>query len=113
LGIDKQATFAKPADLLNEMNNADPLEVNPYAPPPGAEGEDQGVGDANDYGLDTSYQHIGPESKAPVDENAPPKPIKKPDTTATKAPKIGAPVEEKKEKKGIFKKIFGKKEDNQ
>ena len=112
LGIDKQATFAKPADLLNEMNIADPLEVNPYAPPPGAEGEDQGVGNANDYGLDTSYQYIGPESKAPVDENAPTKPVKKPDTTATKAPKIGAPVEEKKEKKGIFKKIFGKKEDN-
>src|SRR5687767_6590428 len=113
LGIDKEATFAKPADLLNEMNSADPLEVNPYAPPPGAEGEDQGVGDANDYGLDTSYQHIGPESKAPVDENAPKtKPVKKPDSTTTKAPKIGTPVEEKKEKKGIFKKIFGKKEEN-
>lgn len=113
LGIDKAATFAKPADLLNEMNYADPLEVNPYTLPPGAEGDDQGVGNANDYGLDTSYQDLGPESKAPVDENAPKtKPVKK-DSVASKAPKIGTPANEKKEKKGILRKIFGKKEDKE
>ena len=112
LAIDKEAQFAKPADLLNESNSADPLEVNPYAPAPGAEGEDQGAGDADDYGLDTSYKYMGPESKPPVDENAAKKkPITKPDTVVTKAPKIGAPQEEKKEKKGIFKKIFGKKDE--
>jgi penicillin-binding protein 1A len=110
LGLDKEATFAKPADLLNEMNSADPLEVNPYAPPPGAEGDDQGVGDADDYGLDTTYKYMGPESKPPVDETAPKKNVKK-DTVITKAPKIGTPEEEKKEKKGIFRKIFGKKKD--
>ena len=111
LGIDKEAIFAKPADLMNEMNSADPLEVNPYAPIPGAEGDDMGVGDADDYGLDTSYKHMGPESKPPVDEEAAPKKPAKKDTVVTTAPKIGTSKDEKKEKKGIFKKIFGKKED--
>ena len=115
LGLDKNAQFAKPADLLNELNSADPLEVNPFAPPPGAEGEDQGVGDADDYGLDTTYKYMGPESKPPVDENAAPKKktSNKADSIITKDPKIGAPTEEKKEKKGIFKKIFGKKEEKE
>jgi penicillin-binding protein 1A len=112
LGIDKEAQFAKPADLLNEMNSADPLEVNPYAPAPGAEGEDMGSGDAGDYDLDTSYKYMGPESKPPVIEDAPKKKTK-PDTVATKDPKIGTPAEEKKEKKGIFRKIFGKKDEKE
>lgn len=111
LGIDREAQFAKPADLLNEMNSADPLEVNPYAQPPGAEGEDQGSGEAGDYDLDTSYKYMGPESKAPIDDDEPKK-KNKPDTTQTSAPKIGTPQEGKKEKKGIFRKIFGKKEEN-
>jgi penicillin-binding protein 1A len=112
LGIDKDATFAQPADLFNEMGTADPMEVNPFAPPPGAEGEDQGSGDASDYGLDTSYNYMGPESKAPVDDDPPKKKVAtKPDSVITSAPKIGTQKEEKKEKKGIFKKIFGKKED--
>jgi penicillin-binding protein 1A len=111
LGIDKSATFPKPADLENEVSTADPLEVNPYAPPPGAEGEDMGLGDADDYGLDTSYRYMGPESKTPVDEDDPKKkvPAKK-DTVATKAPKIGT-GQEKEKKKGFFKKIFGKKDE--
>jgi penicillin-binding protein 1A len=115
LGIDKNAEFPKPADLDNFSSNADPLEVNPYAPPPGAEGEDQGLGNADDYGLDTSYRHLGPESKAPVDDEETPKkkPAGRKDSTATKDPKIGAPQDDKKEKKGFFKKIFGKKEEEQ
>jgi penicillin-binding protein 1A len=114
LGLDRDAVFAKPADLLNESTNADPSEVNPYIPPPGAEGDDQGAGSADDYGLDTTFKYMGPESKAPVDDDAARKkaPIKK-DSATTKAPKIGTPPEEKKEKKGIFKKIFGKKEENE
>lgn len=114
LGIDKEAVFPKPADLENEMSTADPLEVNPFAPPPGAEGVDQGVGNADDYGLDTSYKYMGPESKAPVDEDdvQKKKPNSKKDSSSnTRDPKIGTPKEDKKEKKGFFKKIFGKKED--
>lgn len=113
LGIDREAQFAKPADLLNEMNNADPLEVNPYAPPPGAEGEDQGSGEAGDYDLDTTFKHMGPESKAPIDDLPKKKTPGKPDTINTTAPKIGTPQGEKKEKKGILRKIFGKKEDKE
>jgi penicillin-binding protein 1A len=108
LGLDKEATFPKPADLFNEMGTADPLEVNPFAPPPGAEGDDQGSGSADEYGLDTSFNNIGAESKPPVEENAPPKKTNnKTDTVATKAPKIGSPQPEEKKKKGVFDKIFG------
>jgi penicillin-binding protein 1A len=113
LGIDREATFPKPADLFNEMGNADPMEVNPFAPPPGAEGDDQGSGNADEYGLDTSFKYMGPESKPPVDDDAPKKKTNKADTVATKAPKIGTPQEEKKEKKGKLRKIFGKKEEQQ
>ncbi len=113
LAIDREAQFPKPADLFNESTNADPSEVNPYAPPPGAEGEDQGAGSADDYGLDTSYKHMGPESKPVVDdEAAAKKPAPKKDSVITKDPKIGASPNGKKEKKGIFRKIFGKKEEN-
>ena len=115
LGIDRSATFPKPADLENEISTADPLEVNPYAPPPGAEGEDMGLGDADDYGLDTSYRYMGPESKAPVDEDNPRQKVQpaKKDSVGTKAPKIGSGQDQKKEKKGFLKKIFGKKEEEQ
>jgi penicillin-binding protein 1A len=114
LGIDREASFPKPADLFNEMGNANPLEVNPFAPPPGAEGDDYGSGSADEYGLDTSFNNIGAESKAPVEENGPPKKTNnKPDTVATKAPKIGSPQQEEKKKKGIINKIFGKKDKNE
>ena len=72
-----------------------------------------GVGDADDYGLDTSFRHMGPESKPPVDEQTAPKKNVKKDSVVTIAPKIGTPVEEKKEKKGLFNKIFGKKEEEE
>ena len=112
LGIDKEAIFAKPADLINELNSADPLEVNPYAPPPGAEGEDMGIGGADDYGLDTSFRYMKPESKPPVDDETAPKKNVKKDTVVTTAPKIGAPQEEKKKKKKILG-IFGRKDEEE
>jgi penicillin-binding protein 1A len=110
LGIDPKAIFAKPADLENEISTADIMEVIPNAPPPGAEGDDMGVGNADDYGLDTSFNNIGAESRAPVEEDR-----KKPaanntpkkDTARKTAPKIGEATEEKKEKKGFLRKVFG------
>ncbi|MFN2456712.1 MAG: transglycosylase domain-containing protein [Chitinophagaceae bacterium] len=115
LGIDKQSVFAKPAELLNEINSADISSIIETEPPPGAEGENIGVGDADDYGVDTSHEYIGPESKAPVDENASEKAQKEPnkDTSAKKAPKIGesANKPEEKKKRNILKEIFGKKEE--
>ena len=58
LGLDKNARFPKPdsirANELYEYNNQ--LEK---APPPGAEGADQGIGNANQY-LDTAKAHSNP-----------------------------------------------------
>lgn len=115
LGIDKAAVFQKPADIQNELLSADISGIIEDQSPPGAEGEDVGVGNASDYGLDESYDSIGGESKKPIIEDeekiSPTKDRPKKDTTKT--PKIGEPAvpkEEEKEKKGLFKSIFGKKD---
>ncbi|OLY93293.1 penicillin-binding protein 1A [Cnuella takakiae] len=118
LGIDRSATFAKPADLENEISTADIMEVIPNAPPPGAEGEDMGVGNADDFGLDTSYEFMRPESKAPVEEdarkqNAPANQQKRDTARKTAAPRIGEQVEEPQKKKGLFRKVFGGKNKEQ
>ena len=81
-----------------------------------AEGEDFGNGNASDYGLDESYDSIGAESRRPTDEEGNIiKPATKPkkDSSNQKPVKIGeATTDEKKEKKGIFRGIFGKKDKN-
>lgn len=114
LGIDKSVAFVKPADLNNELINADIPSIIEDDGVLGAEGEDMGVGNADDYGaLDTSHEYIGPESQAPVDENNQRKDKPTKDTTSKKAPKIGDPAptqDERKEKKGLFRSIFGKKD---
>ena len=102
LGIDRNAEFVKPADLHNEINNADLMNI---IEEPTDAGDDWGTS-ADDYSLDTSID-IPAESKPPVEED------KKSDKkdTAKKAPPIGEMnPEPKKEKKGIFRKIFGKKD---
>ena len=114
LGIDRDAVFNKPAELQNETNSATISDIIDNEPIPNAEGENVGVGNANDFGtLDTNQEYIGPESKLPVDDN---KAIKK-DTASKKAkpgtaPKIGEAnnPNEKKEKKGFFRKLFGGKD---
>ncbi|MGV3656654.1 MAG: penicillin-binding transpeptidase domain-containing protein, partial [Chitinophagaceae bacterium] len=117
LGLDKKAIFAKPADLNNELNSADISSIIQDEYMLGAEGEDMGVGNANDFGgLDTSHEYIGAESELPDEAANDKKPAAKPrnnkDSATKKDPKIGEPVK-KEEKKGIFRKIFGKKEDDQ
>ena len=107
LGIDKEARFAKPADQMNESNSADISSIIEEAVIPGAEGEDMGVGDANDFGtLDTSDEYIPAESKAPEDDKKPTK-----DSTTKKGVKIGDAAPEEKKKKGFFKKLFGGKKE--
>jgi penicillin-binding protein 1A len=111
LGIEREAKFIQPADYENQINSADciPTETDPN---PEAEGENQGVGTADDY------NYIGPESKPVVEDDA--KPSKKdslnnqsPDKKkADNSKPIGSPTEEPKKKKGFLKKIFGKKEEN-
>jgi penicillin-binding protein 1A len=108
LGIDRDAVFAKPADLQNEMNNADISSIIQDDNTPTAEGENIGAGSANDFGtLDTSHEYIPAESQAP-DEDA--KAAKQKDSAAKKGTKIGDPAPVEKKKKGFFKKLFGKKE---
>jgi penicillin-binding protein 1A len=111
LGIEKDAKFTKPAELENEINSADIL-ISDSDPSPGAEGADQGVGNEQDYNNNDS---IGPESKPILDDDN--KPVKK--DTVVKAPikkeddnsrPIGAPAEEPKKKKGLLKRLFGKKD---
>jgi penicillin-binding protein 1A len=108
LGIEKDARFNKPAEIENEINSADPI-LGIDAANPGAEGEDQGVGSEKDFQPQTN-EYIGPESQ-PVKEDNGNKPEKK-DTSnyKPKAPLIGEETEKKPEKKGFFKKLFGKKD---
>ncbi|MEO6610889.1 MAG: transglycosylase domain-containing protein [Chitinophagaceae bacterium] len=115
LGIEKDAKFVKPAELENEINSADIL-VSDSDPNPGAEGDDQGVGNEQDYNNNYSNDTIGAESKKYTDDEGNPRPGKK-DTSSSKTPgkkeddnkPIGAPAEPKK-KDGLLKRIFGKKE---
>ncbi|MBA2745698.1 MAG: transglycosylase domain-containing protein, partial [Flavisolibacter sp.] len=114
LGIDRNAEFIKPADLENEINNADMMRIIDEPQPV----DEEWGNSADDYSLDTSYR-IPAESKPPADdEKKDGTNIKKDGNnnnkkdTTKKTPKIGQapPPDEKKEKKGIFRKIFGKKE---
>jgi penicillin-binding protein 1A len=112
LGIEKDAQFIKPAELENQINSADLIPIESDEIPPG-QGEDQGVGTADDYTMNNDY--IGPESKPVVEDN---KPAKK-DTANSKGSDknnsdkpIGTPAEDPKKKKGLFNKLFGKKEKN-
>ena len=107
LGIDREARFSKPDNLELEMNSADPLNLLDSIPPPAAEGEDQKVNES-DFEIMKSREYIGPESKPITDDDKDKK--SKKDTTTTQAVKIGEPQPEEKKKKGIFNKIFGKKE---
>ena len=66
LGIEKDASFVKPAELENEINSADIMELIDNTPPPAGEGEDQGVGNEQDY---QNYEYIGPESKPVKDDD--------------------------------------------
>ncbi len=109
IALDKTAIFPQPADLQNEMLNAD-INTILEEEMENAEGNDFGSGNADDYGsFDSSYEFIGPESKKPVDEDEPASKPKK-DTTK-KAPKIGeATPPQPEKKKGILRSIFGKKD---
>jgi penicillin-binding protein 1A len=109
LGIDRDARFSKPEDLEMEMNSADPLNLIDVIPP-AAEGEDQGVGNESDFEIIKTREYIGPESKPVIDDSK--EKDRKKDTTNNQdqAVKIGDPQPEEKKKKGIFNKIFGKKD---
>ena len=110
LGIDKESRFAQPKEMDNLINEDYIQQMINSLPPPGAEGEDQGVGNEDDYKVNGEY--IPPES-TPVKEND--KPVTRDSVVRQPAIKtddkpIGAPSEEPQKKKGILKRIFGKKD---
>jgi penicillin-binding protein 1A len=108
LGIEKDAKFSQPAQMDNEINSADFIP-SIETTDPGAEGEDQGVGNPQDY----NYEYIGPESKPVVEDDN--KTVKK-DTGSHAAAKkeetkpIGSPKEEPKKKKKFLGNLFKKKD---
>jgi penicillin-binding protein 1A len=106
LGVDKDAKFSIPAEMKNEINSADIMEMIDTLPP-GAQGEDEGAGHPNDFIDMPNKVSIPAESQPVIDEN---KKVKK-DTT-TEAPKIGEldKNDKQKKKKGFFQKLFGKKD---
>jgi penicillin-binding protein 1A len=106
LGIDRDARFSKPEDLELEMNSADPLNLLDQIPPPAAEGEDQGVGNEEDFEIQKPREYIGPESKPVKDDDKKPQ---KEEPVVSEPVKIGAPEKDTVKKKNIFQKIFGKK----
>lgn len=115
LGIERDAKFVKPAELENEINSAD-LIAEDSDVDPAAQADDQGVGNADDYSNYGGGEYIGPESH-PMKDDEDKLPAKKDTITKTPAKKgdnnkpIGSAKDEKKEKKGFFKKLFGNKKD--
>ncbi|MFI5185335.1 MAG: transglycosylase domain-containing protein [Chitinophagales bacterium] len=107
LGVDKEAKFSVPAEMQNEINSADIMEMIDTLPP-GAQGDDEGVGHPNDFMTQPNHEYIPAESQPVIDENN-----AKKDTVKTTVPKIGEmKKEDPKKKKGFFRKLFGKKTDN-
>jgi penicillin-binding protein 1A len=110
LGLNRQAKFVLPESLKDNM--MDYQNIIQKTPPPGAEGADQGNGDANQY-LDTSRPKIPVDSKLSGDEekvlkeaNSPNKPGK------TDKPSDNPGNQPDKKKKGLFQRIFGSKDKN-
>ena len=106
LGIRKDAEFPVPADMTNEINDANSIN---YGDIIGDENYDSVNQD--DYYIDTNT-YFPPESKPIIDENNPPKKDnqKKDTARSTKIGEATKPQDEKKEKKGILQNIFGKKD---
>ncbi|WP_245605170.1 penicillin-binding protein 1A [Niabella soli] len=112
LGINRDEKFPEPPTMDNETLSADPsIYVTSDSTSPTAEGADAGVGSAQDY-MQNNQEYIGPESKPIQDDSKPQRDsVKKDATKPAKEKPIGAPDEPRK-KKGLFNRIFGKKEKN-
>jgi penicillin-binding protein 1A len=107
LGIERDAKFVKPAELENEINSAD-IMIDDSDPIPAGEGDDQGVGNPDDYNdYDGGGDTLGPESKDYENEEKNNKQTPKKDSVSKTAIKkdeenakpIGSLVEDSKKKK--------------
>jgi penicillin-binding protein 1A len=109
LGIERTRVFDKPANMNVEELSADVFGTIPDSLE-NAEGVNMGAGNAGDYTSDTSSEYIPPESQRPEDDGAQPAKPKK-DSSRAGPPKIGeATPPQEPEKKGLFKRLFGKKD---
>jgi len=80
------------------------MNIIDKTPPPGAEGDNQGNGNANQY-LDTSSPHVPVDSKLSPDEQ---RILDEANGSKKKAEPINNnPTPEEKKKKGFFKRLFG------
>ncbi|MBS1630997.1 MAG: transglycosylase domain-containing protein [Bacteroidetes bacterium] len=106
LGIEKDARFVVPADYENITDSSSEYDLLATPVQPGLGGEDEGVGKEQDFKIGNEY--IPPESKPVIEEK-----VKVKTDTSALIPKVNKqPVEEPKKKKGLFKRLFGKKEKN-
>ena len=104
LGLDKQSKFVQPENMRSEMLY-DYMNIQDQAPPPGAEGLEDGNGAADEYlGGPPEDNDVPVESKLSLEEQK----VLKEANGRTDTPKAVMPPEEKK-KKGFFKRLFGKK----
>jgi penicillin-binding protein 1A len=117
LGIEKEARFVQPENMRNEAL-FDYMNIIDHAPPPGAEGEDQGNGAADQYLSQPDTNHVPVESKLNTEEqkvlneaNKPSIPKKKEEKPVANDKKM--PVEEEKKKDGLFKRLFKPREKTQ
>ncbi|MBL0130631.1 MAG: penicillin-binding protein [Chitinophagaceae bacterium] len=76
LGIERDAKFVRPAELENEINSADIL-ISDSDPDPAGQGDDQGVGNEQDYNNYNTQDSIGAESKKYTDDGGNIPPVKK------------------------------------
>jgi penicillin-binding protein 1A len=114
LGIDKNARFVQPEQMRNEAQ-FDYMNIIDETPPPGAEGVDQGNGNANEY-LNGDGSNVPVESQLDPQEQKILKEAKGQDKKETNKNKDeskqpAAATEEEEKKKGFFKRLFGPKEE--
>ncbi len=114
LGLDKNMAFVAPENMRNE-SLYDYIDIVDQAPPPGAEGANVGNGEADDYLGTPDTNNVPVESKLSMEEQkilneANGNKNSKDDKKKNDPPNIDN--QDGKKKKGFFKRIFGKK-DNQ
>ena len=110
LGIDPLARFPQPEKLRNELTY-DYMNIIDQTPPPGAEGTDQGNGMAEQYLAAPDTSNVPVESSLNAEEQ---KVLNEANQNGRKDEKKtidkSAVEPPKEKKKGIFRKIFGKKD---
>ncbi len=104
LGLNRRSRFVQPENMKADMY--DYSHIIDQTQPPGAEGNDQGNGNANQYLLDTSSPHVPVDSKlSPAEQQI----LDEANGGKKKAEPVKTPPPpEEKKKKGFFKRLFGK-----